>query len=182
MVYHPQVRISTHAPLAGRDLSISMTMLLMILFQPTRPLRGATQRNGSHYQPVLISTHAPLAGRDHLLMGIFMRLRLFQPTRPLRCATFARIEYSAMIVVFQPTRPLRGATEDRRRRSTTNIFQPTRPLRGATAELLKSNAQRLRISTHAPLAGRDITEQKQLANESDFNPRAPCGARLLMRR
>ena len=36
---------------------------------------------------------------------------------------------------------------------------------------------RRRISTHAPLAGRDIFQLQLIANDIDFNPRAPCGAR-----
>ena len=57
--------------------------------------------------------------------------------------------------IFQPTRPLRGATVGTAEPYDIYIlFQPTRPLRGAT-EFLNSNARRFRISTHAPLAGRD---------------------------
>ena len=38
------------------------------------------------------------------------------------------------------------------------------------------------ISTHAPLAGRDTTSQAASSRRSvDFNPRAPCGARLVLR-
>ena len=35
------------------------------LFQPTRPLRGATLRQSKKPWYYWISTHAPLAGRDH---------------------------------------------------------------------------------------------------------------------
>ena len=36
-----------------------------LVFQPTRPLRGATLRVVEHFKPLAdISTHAPLAGRD----------------------------------------------------------------------------------------------------------------------
>ena len=34
--------ISTHAPLAGRDAIAASPIWLPMLFQPTRPLRGAT--------------------------------------------------------------------------------------------------------------------------------------------
>ena len=58
---------------------------------------------------------------------------------------------------FQPTRPLRGATSATaaiaaRRRE----FQPTRPLRGATFYGLLVFRSGFHISTHAPLAGRDV--------------------------
>ena len=56
--------ISTHAPLAGRDRSYLAVCWMMSLFQPTRPLRGATYETG----------------------GGLLRAE-FQPTRPLRGAT-----------------------------------------------------------------------------------------------
>ena len=56
-------------------------------------------------------------------------------------------------------------------------FQPTRPLRGATGTSSKTRGQG-NISTHAPLAGRDMTTQRQKNHgQTNFNPRAPCGAR-----
>ena len=38
-----QINISTHAPLAGRDVSHGIYPIIRIIFQPTRPLRGATK-------------------------------------------------------------------------------------------------------------------------------------------
>ena len=55
-------------------------------------------------------------------------------------------------------------------------FQPTRPLRGATPHVLQVSGVGC-ISTHAPLAGRDITNLCRTLLRMDFNPRAPCGAR-----
>ena len=59
-------RISTHAPLAGRD-----------------------QMEHSSKGKSTISTHAPLAGRDSLAYSLFVSSYVFQPTRPLRGATSA---------------------------------------------------------------------------------------------
>ena len=56
--------ISTHAPLAGRDLGLTAATVGQTVFQPTRPLRGAT----------------------HVLQ-LIRELKPFQPTRPLRGAT-----------------------------------------------------------------------------------------------
>ncbi len=88
--------ISTHAPLAGRDAETVSHRYLAYnfnprapcgarppsvtgainnsIFQPTRPLRGATgsRRHGSHY--ISISTHAPLAGRDSKSVQITMHI------------------------------------------------------------------------------------------------------------
>ena len=192
-------RISTHAPLAGRDcLAATLYQWFRYFnprapcgarqgrgrresagrrFQPTRPLRGATSATRDYRCLARISTHAPLAGRDLQNRPLTSRRR-FQPTRPLRGATNSacwlesksKISTHAPLAgrdptetvgvnghkyLFQPTRPLRGATgffsleTDR-----SKVFQPTRPLRGATA--LHRGAGRCK---------------------SDFNPRAPCGAR-----
>ena len=57
-------------------------------------------------------------------------------------------------------------------------FQPTRPLRGATTLTPQQLDALKEISTHAPLAGRDAWGQAQIPQKTNFNPRAPCGARL----
>ena len=128
-------RISTHAPLAGRDTSRAITVYASTLFQPTRPLRGATPAAGPEgktrkFQPArplrgatnfilmkgwsfYISTHAPLAGRDIRELCPQEGQNSFQPTRPLRGATFRRIDLCFDVIIFQPTRPLRGATCER---------------------------------------------------------------------
>ena len=77
---------------------------------------------------------------------------------------------------FQPTRPLRGATAAFTAYAVDVLFQPTRPLRGATPTRA-TGLSRTRISTHAPLAGRDLLLSGFPESRFDFNPRAPCGAR-----
>ena len=153
----PHLVISTHAPLAGRDYKIKNEELDRLI-STHAPLAG---RDLNQIPPaeiaVGISTHAPLAGRDakSLVVGAY---RPFQPTRPLRGATYGGDLIRKLATIFQPTRPLRGAT---------NARDPVSLARG--------------ISTHAPLAGRDT---KAFcfgpSGETYFNPRAPCGARLLV--
>ena len=169
--------ISTHAPLAGRDFYHSTFFGKMLSFQPTRPLRGAT----------VIAKHSRKSVK-------------FQPTRPLRGATGRRSSTAASFTNFNPRAPcgarLRYRPARKRRRKE---FQPTRPLRGATAIALgfareeedfnprapcgarrdtsDDNFIRVAISTHAPLAGRDIRWRARPGAGVYFNPRAPCGAR-----
>ena len=71
---------------------------------------------------------------------------------------------------------MRGATSWTKLIVHFLAFQPTRPLRGATA-FEYSIEPYYKISTHAPLAGRDQGRPKQLHGLHHFNPRAPCGAR-----
>ena len=121
-------------------------------FQPTRPLRGATNfilmKGWSFY----ISTHAPLAGRDIRELCPQEGQNSFQPTRPLRGATFRRIDLCFDVIIFQPTRPLRGATPLGTKVNSSFGFQPTRPLRGATAKKTHPNATVLFQPTR-PLRG-----------------------------
>ena len=58
-------------------------------------------------------------------------------------------------------------------------FQSTRPMRGATTldDLRGSGSL---VSIHAPHAGRDLLLSPISARPTRFNPRAPCGARLMV--
>ena len=125
------------------------------LFQPTRPLRGATADDddvgtrGRDFNP-----RAPCGAR--LCQARWSTApKAFQPTRPLRGATSISPTTIRGLAVFQPTRPLRGATITSEPKESQEshfnprapcgarrvcslfavmllVFQPTRPLRGAT--------------------------------------------------
>ena len=58
------------------------------------------------------------------------------------------------------------------------IFQSTHPLRGATYVCLY-DSKLLPISIHAPLAGCDYGQRDIWVILIDFNPRTPCGVRLI---
>ena len=125
-------------------------------FNPRAPC-GARPRWGRQRSASCgISIHAPRAGRDAHLSG----RRSFWPN-------------------FNPRAPC-GARLDAHRHLILHIeqFQSTRPVRGATgAPQLK--VSRIRISIHAPRAGRDAISVLPQFLLRDFNPRAPCGARRL---
>ncbi len=70
----PSKQISTHAPLAGRDEAFNTGAKSIEQFQPTRPLRGATTEYGLRVPALKISTHAPLAGRDSKSVQITMHI------------------------------------------------------------------------------------------------------------
>ena len=149
-------------------------------FQPTRPLRGATEQENQHRENSSISTHAPLAGRDKRLQEQYSILTRFQPTRPLRGAT-------ADVLVWQPHHLAdfnpRAPCGARRRAGAMwrrhAIFQPTRPLRGATTDG-STGAHWSMISTHAPLAGRDSRASAGVSCFCIFQPTRPLrGATVL---
>ena len=172
-----RLRISTHVPRAGHDGNIRYTLTPAVQFQPTCPVRGTTRKSFPyrarlpHFNPRApcgarprscevfhgadpISTHVPRAGHDEPNNGIMLVHQQFQPTRPIRGATW-------------PRRPC-----------TTRIFrfQPTRPIRGATLQIMAVDVFHV-ISTHAPHTGRDPQDVRAADRLSDFNPRAPYGAR-----
>ena len=103
-------RISTHAPLAGRDGKIFSTDRTEQAFQPTRPLRGATTITGQLVCLVVV----------------------FQPTRPLRGATAQRRTLAGCSANFNPRAPCGARPQVLLDMMQRTIFQSTRPLRGAT--------------------------------------------------
>ena len=146
--------ISTHAPLAGRDLSTY-----------ARYIAG-----------IDISTHAPLAGRDWRACRRPHARADFNPRAP--CGARPGVDGQLYIqLVFQPTRPLRGATtQNTPRKSFCWRFQPTRPLRGATRRCCRE-VTAVVISTHAPLAGRDDGSAPQKLITRQISTHAPLAGR-----
>ena len=67
-------QISIHAPLAGRDVKMPWSSTPSILFQSTRPLRGATDLHPAFLNSTEISIHAPLAGRDSKSVQIALHI------------------------------------------------------------------------------------------------------------
>ena len=148
------LNFNPRAPCGARQRPL-LSLTVWQLFQPTRPLRGATKVLNRIEDSFTISTHAPLAGRDGRKCFLTLLINVFQPTRPLRGATQRPYRVKCRHIRFQPTRPLRGATAltachsralnnfnprapcgARPRFSNGDVealkFQPTRPLRGAT--------------------------------------------------
>ncbi len=138
----------------GARLDSLMLSCIGILFQSTRPLRGATSRRGERVLPVnyfnprapygarraagrpedhtlFISIHAPLTGRDEFKKRFCIMVYYFNPRAPYGARPFFLV-YAGHGYVFQSTRPLRGAT---------------------SFILLRFVISR--ISIHAPLTGRD---------------------------
>ena len=194
--------ISTHAPLAGRDcitdtarsrrryfnprapcgarLTRRDGSTQRPLFQPTRPLRGATPTYLFKPSAMAISTHAPLAGRDKRDNEARNRLRIsthaplagrdasgvcvgrgyaISTHAPLAGRDQIRVRVDLRSERFQPTRPLRGATKLDGKIARVEVISTHAPLAGRDVDFLGFHTY-LTISTHAPLAGRDITVGK----------------------
>ena len=168
--------ISTHAPLAGRDTDTEADESDDDI-STHAPLAGRDRRLTPQCSALLISTHAPLAGRDLRRSRFAGTSGYFNPRAP--CGTEARSGIAASKADFNPRAPCGARPDDAEQRARAPVFQPTRPLRGATGYYSHPDSMPL-ISTHAPLAGRDIAIVKFFNLYRYFNPRAPCGARPLV--
>ena len=125
----------------------------MEVFQSTRPVWGATFILSSSTANLVISIHAPRVGRD----GV--------NSSAVTCATY-----------FNPRAPC-GARPDQTCSSRHHVrFQSTRPVWGATLRYYGFTINRSRFQSTRPVWG---ATWKQIDDVimSDFNPRAPCGAR-----
>ena len=172
--------ISIHAPRVGRDALQEGVLFFWRDFNPRAPC-GARRRwrlrikTFSHFNP-----RAPCgARRAHLRNGY--NQRYFNPRAP--CGARLKIARALETTVeFQSTRPVWGATFEIWCEVTrTYQFQSTRPVWGATGAPDNISPE-MDISIHAPRVGRDDLDDAKDDAAEDFNPRAPCGARLSFRR
>ena len=149
---------------------------MVLLFQSTRPIRGATLLLVDAAVGADISIHAPHTGRDEYQAFVDKFKPKFQSTRPIRGATVASLTGFGADQ-FQSTRPIRGATQHPRTAFfLPSYFNPRAPY-GARRRHLVVNAQGRIISIHAPHTGRDTVIHFTLRILTDFNPHAPYGAR-----
>ena len=146
-------------------------MSVALIFQPTRPLRGATHIAFNAAHVVGISTHAPLAGRDQDVHGSGID-RVISTHAPLAGRDVPRAISTSPRTYFNPRAPCGARPWKRLKRRPLQAFQPTRPLRGATF-CFSSHTRRISISTHAPLAGRDPVPAANIFDKIKFQPTRP---------
>ena len=171
--------VSTHAPLAGSDLPTDVWGPDFFKFQPTLPLRGATAgrthdaNNTMWFQPTL-----PLRGATERRPGPRRAYACFNPRSP--CGErLLRAEAQPVEVVVSTHAPLAGSdmSLDQFLKLATR-FQPTLPLRGATQSQTHDSSH-VRFQPTLPLRGATTHPSGSLFPMSGFNPRSPCGERLV---
>ena len=181
----------------GRDVYSPFGKLTTLQFQSTRPVWGATTgvllhdvdvtisihaprvgRDRSCHQehwPQLISIHAPRVGRDSYPTCDLSTHQYFNPRAP--CG--ARLFLSRVLAAkenFNPRAPCGARLDLPSQHGKIEAFQSTRPVWGATSTAVTCRIS-CAISIHAPRVGRDAAGQASHGCGSNFNPRAPCGAR-----
>ena len=176
----PSITTTAHfnprAPCGARLLPSSLVPLLLI-FQSTRPLRGATWAYACYGRKIEISIHAPLAGRDLFCLYGTAVSALFQSTRPLRGATGLPLRSDGRSCAFQSTRPLRGATRAEHHVYRAKIISIHAPLAGRDHFAIFSFMSALQISIHAPLAGRDTVHVQLVPTGIEISIHAPLAGR-----
>ena len=139
------------------------------MFQPTLPLRGATQAPPHDVALVRVSTHAPLAGSDRRRPPWRSTGCCFNPRSP--CGERRpRTRGPRPRGRFNPRSPCGERPRRGRRRRTGSRFNPRSPCgerRGGATE----NSQHT-VSTHAPLAGSDSIKWRA-ESTSRFQPTLP---------
>ena len=144
-------------------------------FQPTLPLRGATSAPGrARLRAPGFNPRSP-CGERRSPRDRICPYPGFNPRSPCgeRPGNQCRPTTGAG---FNPRSPCGERLEHRGPGDGIGGFQPTLPLRGATGSGLQ-RVDRLRVSTHAPLAGSDLSYGGQPLARPGFNPRSPCGER-----
>ena len=122
--------ISTHAPRAGSDPEHMQYLRREAYFNPRSPCGERLMSLPPFSTSVVFQPTLPVRGATQLHQWSVYVVE-FQPTLPVRGAT--RIDRKRLrIFVFQPTLPVRGATTGGKTRGSYNKFQPTLPVRGAT--------------------------------------------------
>ena len=217
-----EISISIHAPRAGRDCApyspqgcscyfnprapcgarLAAYVDLgdgKLLFQSTRPVRGATRTAGKRETNHAISIHAPRAGRDFIdndfkeqnedisihapragrdkrMYGWLWDAYIFQSTRPVRGATLF-VDVFIAVFMISIHAPRAGRDDPDLSLSGTSEISIHAPRAGRDLDALKAHRRDSAISIHAPRAGRDILFMLFALVRKNFNPRAPCGAR-----
>ena len=169
-------------------------------FNPRAPC-GARRGNPAHsISMVVVSIHAPRVGRDltfdenraaykgfnprapcgarRFIGSASLTETVFQSTRPVWGAT-RQFKTSRLKTLFQSTRPVWGATNQARKRGRARGFQSTRPVWGATWPVGSRPAITWGFQSTRPVWGATPFTVCVGIEHMSFNPRAPCGARLL---
>ena len=126
---------------------------------------------------LLVSIHALLAECDGRHFPQRNQVSGFNPRTP--CGVRRKsLKRSASSYRFQSTHSLRSATDGYRGPWGYNPFQSTHSLRSATG-LGAEELNLLTVSIHALLAECDGVNGRMRGHRSGFNPRTPCGVRLV---
>ena len=172
------LRISIHAPRVGSDAdgtSVTAGRLISI----------HAPRVGSDYplqpwQPVLghISIHAPRVGSDVAFYADKLNKALFQSTLPVWGATNLR-SWPTCRILFQSTLPVWGATQRFPCEMRDKCISIHAPRVGSDYNLSPARYLSAYFNPRSP-CGERLVYVKVGPHSGDFNPRSPCGERRML--
>ena len=143
------------------------------LFQPTRPLRGATVLLCILLVGFLISTHAPLAGRDFTKgRGVISNI-MISTHAPLAGRDCVVKFNNRFHVNFNPRAPCGARRSEPSFPRRAFYFNPRAPCGARPPNRVFNPSNSSNISTHAPLAGRDSQPEAYLHQSRKFQPTRP---------
>ena len=171
-------RFQPSLPLRGATFSLVPISSSCSIFQPSLPLRGATLRNASKNSPTLFQPSLPLRGATDAGSAV-LSVTEFQPSLPLRGATRLESTDYNLTLDFNPRSPCGERPHSRPADPRPMRFQPSLPLRGATS-VTSVASPRAEFQPSLPLRGATSRGRYRRCAASYFNPRSPCGERLLL--
>ena len=148
-------KISIHAPRVGSDANVARSISLILEFQSTLPVWGATRagRNqettSKNFNPRSPCGERPSAFSCALTMG------KFQSTLPVWGATASSFDKNATAQQFQSTLPVWGATQLGQRPAHSQPISIHAPRVGSDGRKDHRPCERPQISIHAPRVGSD---------------------------
>ena len=174
---HHVKNISIHAPRVGGDSNRVLRASLIVRFQSTPPVWGATGRapaegNAHHY----FNPRPPCGGRqeDHGHYLFFHDISIHAPRVGGDDRSNPNHQRPNRISIHAPR--VGGDLADMSMTLCSSTFQSTPPVWGATHGAQPTTPQ-IMISIHAPRVGGDCRENRGRSGLDDFNPRPPCGGR-----
>ena len=153
MIQGTWINISTHTPLAGRDMN-SVVLIGRLTISTHTPLAGRDLSQGNNKSvPFDFYSHAPRGARPSAGLPIFQGFHFYS-----HAPRGARLDKSFLV-------------------SACLYISTHTPLAGRDVAAMRKAAKKT-ISTHTPLAGRDnfYTVAQEIAK--NFYSHAPRGARL----
>ena len=124
-----------------------------------------------------LGSRAPCGARRGNVKRLKRKQRNLNPRAPCGARHSRWNFFLCLTMAFQSTCPLRGTTSLDYIYIIACCISIHVPLAGHDLQILLLHPLQT-ISIHVPLAGHDVTNPSSSSLANDFNPRAPCGARL----
>ena len=174
-IAHKKPYFNPRPPCGGR-LPFFVFVFLIMKFQSTPPVRGATSIRGGRKVACEISIHAPRAGGDCRGLVNASDFKTFQSTPPVRGATL-RLALRCggdRISIHAPRAGGDGNRLPQHRRRNISIHAPRA---GGDYMLFFYSAYQQIFQSTPPVRGATLTTPHMPPAPMHFNPRPPCGGR-----